>query len=56
MNARWLQGPKYFWVDNSDISGPLLRELLPKTFIMEDSTHMIRRGHAHIETWARFEQ
>ena len=38
-----LQGPKFIWVDNSDIVGALLRKIFPKAIIMEDSTHMMRR-------------
>ena len=34
---------QYIWVDNSDISGPLLRRIFPGALVLEDSTHLIRR-------------
>ena len=39
-----LQGPDFIWVDNSDISGPMLRIVFPSLkMVMEDNTHLIRR-------------
>ena len=44
MAVGWLQGPSFMWLDNSDFSGPFMRKLFPNTTIMEDSTHLMRRG------------
>ena len=31
------------YVDNSDITGPILANLFPNTLIKEDTTHLMRR-------------
>ncbi|KAL0017742.1 hypothetical protein WJX77_006077 [Trebouxia sp. C0004] len=47
-------------LDNSDFSGQFMRKLFPNTTIMEDSTHLMRRGmrtlmpgHSMIKTFMR---
>ncbi len=52
MAVGWLQGPRFIWLDNSDFSRAFMRKVFPNTTIMEDSTHLMRRGMRTFDAWA----